>query len=243
MRKITANIFQINGAWGSAEILGGNVFLLKDHKLTLVDAGYKGSASRILKAVRTLGYSPHDIENIILTHHHPDHISGLAALKRLVPAKVMVHRDDAPYINGLLSQPGPAHPGWLKFACNPIRRLWATPPIEVDLNLQDGDELAILGGIRVVHTPGHTPGSIILHIPDQKVIITGDLLIHGEKLGLPSREFTVNILQEFNSIRKVAKLDFDIACFGHGPPIMREAKFQLKTFAESLRLKYQIAFP
>jgi glyoxylase-like metal-dependent hydrolase (beta-lactamase superfamily II) len=85
----------------------------------------------------------------------------------------MVHIDDAPYINGVLSQPGPANPKWLKYACNPLRRLWATTPIEVDLKLQDGDELKILGGIKIVHTPGHTPGSIILYIPGEKVIISG----------------------------------------------------------------------
>jgi glyoxylase-like metal-dependent hydrolase (beta-lactamase superfamily II) len=104
----------------------------------------------------------------------------------------------------------------------------------VDTLLQDGDVLPILGGARVAHTPGHTPGSIILHFYRLRLVIIGDLLTHGDKLYLPSREFTVDKVKERESIRKVSSLDFDVACFGHGPPLMRNANQHLREFADTI---------
>jgi glyoxylase-like metal-dependent hydrolase (beta-lactamase superfamily II) len=241
MREITSDIIQIKGAWGFGDVWGGNIYLLVDKKLTLVDAGYRGSARYILKAVGRLGYSPDDITNIIITHHHPDHIRGLADLKKITPARVLAHVNDIPYINGQLPQPGPTRPAWLKHILNPLHRVLATCPVNVDDELKDGDELQILEGIRIIHTPGHTPGSIILYMKIQKAVIIGDLLTHGEKLYLPSREFTVDMLQEYHSIQKLARLEFDIACFGHGPPIMNEASLQIRSFLETLRERYPYA--
>ncbi len=233
MQKIIDNIYQISGSWGSREILGGNVFILVDKQLTLIDAGYSG-AVYILQSVRQLGYAPEDIANIILTHHHPDHIRGLAGLKNNTRAHILAHKDEAPYITGQISQPGPCSPLWLKYLANPFRRLWATRPINVDTTLQDGDVLPIMGGARIVHTPGHTPGSIILYLYRLKLVIIGDLLTHGDKLYLPSREFTVDKVKERESIRKVSRLDFDIACFGHGPPLLQNANHCLQDFATAL---------
>jgi glyoxylase-like metal-dependent hydrolase (beta-lactamase superfamily II) len=233
VQKITDNIFQISGAWGSREILGGNVFILADKQLTLVDAGYSGTDC-ILESIRQLGYSPVDIHSIILTHHHPDHIRGLAYLKNNSRAQVLAHADEAPYVTGQISQPGPCSPIWLKYLASPFRRLWATRAIHVDTVLHDGDELPILGGVRIVHTPGHTPGSIILYFYRLKAVIIGDLLTHGDKLYLPSREFTVDKAAERESIRKVSGLDFEIACFGHGPPLLHDANLYLREFAADL---------
>jgi glyoxylase-like metal-dependent hydrolase (beta-lactamase superfamily II) len=238
MQKIAENVYQINGAWGSAEILGGNVFLLADDKLTVIDTGFKGSARYIFKAARDLGYSPSDIANIIITHHHPDHIFGLAPLKTVTPAKVLVHREDTPYVTGLLPQPGVIRSAWYGFLVNPWRGLWSTMPVPVDVKLNDGDEIPVLGGIKIIHTPGHTPGSIIVYLEKYKLLIVGDLLVHGENLYLPSRAFTVDKQAEFNSIQKVTHIDFDMVGFGHGPPILADAHSQVQAFAEELRYKY-----
>jgi glyoxylase-like metal-dependent hydrolase (beta-lactamase superfamily II) len=233
--KITSNIYQISGAWGKAEVRGSNVFVLIDKQLTLVDTGFRGSAGRIIKIVEFLGYSPSDISNIILTHHHPDHMSSLAELKKITPARVMAHPADAPYINGQLSQPGPSEPDWLRVIVNPFRRLWATKPVKVDVLLQDEDELPVFDGIKVFHTPGHTLGSISLYLPGQRLVIVGDLVVHGDKIGLPSRAFTVDKNKERNSILRVSELNFDIMCFGHGPPIISEAHHYMKAFTQNLQ--------
>ena len=214
------------GAWGA------NVYLLVDDDgLTLVDTGLPGRADLILEQIEDLGYSPSDVKRIIITHHHADHTGSLAALKKATQAEVIAHPADAPYIDGTLSQPGPARPQWLSDLLARFSRLWATEPVVVNTLVNDGEELPILGGIKILHTPGHTPGSICLYLQNQKLLIAGDLLAHRFGLKLPSGSFTVDIAQEIQSVQRVAGLEFDNICFGHGSPIMSNAHQTVADFA------------
>jgi len=238
MKKITPRVYQLSGIWG-AGVWGANVFLLVDDNLTLVDTGFKGRAGRIIKAVKRLGYSPSDIANIIITHHHADHVGNLAELKKVTRARVMAHPADAPYVNGRLPQPEPTRPKWLGKTLSLLHWLWTTTPVAVDILVNDNDELQILGGIKVLHTPGHTPGSISLFLQKERLVIAGDVLVHRFRLKLPSKAFTIDIAQEIYSINRLVSLDFDIMCFGHGSPLMHEARPAIINFAEALEEKYQ----
>lgn len=238
MDEITPRVYQLSSVSGSG-LWGGNVFLLAGNNLTLVDTGYKGGSTRILKEVRRLGYCPSDIANIIITHHHADHVGNLAAMKKATRAKVVAHPADAPYIDGRLPQPGPARSQWLSKALAPVHRLWATTPAAVDILVNDGDDLPMLGGIKILHTPGHTLGSICLFLQHQRLIIAGDLLANRFRLSLPSKTFTVDMAQEIRSIERLAGLDFDIICFGHGSPLIHRARSTIVTFAQILESKYQ----
>ncbi len=244
MIEITPKVYQLGGIWGTG-VWGANVFLLVDDNLTLVDTGFKGRFTQILKEIEQIGYSPSDIANIILTHHHVDHVGNLAALKKVTRAKIVAHPADAPYIDGHLPQPGPARPRWSVKTLFPLYRLlyrlWRITPVAVDIPINDGDELPILGGIRILHTPGHTPGSISLFLPQERLVIAGDVLARRFKLGLPSKAFTVDIAQEIQSIKKIASLDFDAICFGHGSPLLHKARPAVIKFAEMLESKYQIS--
>ena len=235
---VTPHIYKLSGILGTG-VWGANVFLLAGDNLTLVDTGFKGRSAQILKQVKHLGYSPSDIANIIITHHHPDHIGSLARLKEVTQAKVIAHPADAPYIDGRLPQPGPARPRWLSKLISPLSKLWATTPAAVDILVNEGDELPILGGTEVLHTPGHTPGSICLFLQEEQLVIVGDVLANRFRLGLPSKAYTVDIAQEINSIKRVASLDFDIICFGHGSPIVHKAHSTVSDFAEIVESKYQ----
>jgi len=240
MDEITPGVFQLSGVSGSG-LWGGNVFLLVGSDLTLVDTGYRGGAKRIFKEVRRLGYSPSDLANIIITHHHADHVGNLAVIKAATQAKVITHPADAPYIDGRLPQPGPVRPQWLSKGPALLRRLWTATPAGVDILVNDNDELPILDGIKVVHTPGHTLGSICLFRQQQRLIIVGDLLANRFRLRLPSKMFTVDMAQDIHSIERLSRLDFDIICFGHGPPIMGKARSKIVTFVQILESKYQRA--
>jgi glyoxylase-like metal-dependent hydrolase (beta-lactamase superfamily II) len=231
---ITKNVHQLSGM-RSTGIWGANIFLLLDKSITLVDTGLKGKAASILGEVKHLGYSPSDIANIIITHHHADHAGSLAELKKATGARILAHPSDVPYIDGRLPQPGPARPRWLGKALAPFSRFWGTVPISVDTLINDEDVLPVLGGVRILHTPGHTPGSISLYLPQSKLVIVGDLLANRFGLSLPSMLFTVDIAQEINSIKKLASLDFDIVCFGHGRPLLHEAQQKVAHFAERLK--------
>jgi glyoxylase-like metal-dependent hydrolase (beta-lactamase superfamily II) len=102
----------------------------------------------------------------------------------------------------------------------------------VDTFIDEGDELPILGGIRVLHLPGHTPGSIGLHIPQERLFIAGDVIAHRFGLHLPARDYTVDLEQESQSIKKLAALDFDVICLGHGASITYQAHDKIARFAE-----------
>ena len=234
MDEIIPSVYQISGIWGTG-IWGANVFLLVGNNLTLVDTGFKGRSTQILKKARRLGYSPSDIANIIITHHHADHVGSLAMLKKVTQAKIIAHTADAPYIDGRLPQPGPLRPRWL--SKTPLHKLWTTTPVAVDIPVSDGDELPILGGIKILHTPGHTPGSICLFLQQERLVIAGDVLAHRFRLSLPSKAFTVDISQEIRSIKRLASLDFDIVCFGHGSPLVHQARPAVINFAEILESK------
>jgi len=237
MVKITSRVYQLGSGWGK-RVLGANVFLLVGDNLTLVDAGFKGRSRHIIKQVQGLGYSPSDIDSIIITHHHADHVGGLPEMKKVSQAKVIAHPADAVYIDGHLQQPGPARPRWLSKILAPLGRLWATTPVTVDILVNDGDDLTMFGGIRVLHTPGHTPGSISLFLQQERLVIVGDVIAHRFGLSLPSRMFTVDVAQEIRSIKEVADLDFDVICFGHGPPIAHKAHSTVAKFAETLQKKH-----
>ena len=104
----------------------------------------------------------------------------------------MAHPADAPYIDGRLAQPGATGPRWLRQPLAPLLRLRTTAPVTVDILLNDGDELPMLGGIKVLHTPGHTPGSICPFLLQERLVIAGDLLTNRFRLSLPSKTYTVD---------------------------------------------------
>jgi glyoxylase-like metal-dependent hydrolase (beta-lactamase superfamily II) len=230
---ISKNIYQISAVSGRG-LWGGNVFLLADRKLTLVDTGYRGGAARILSEANRLGYSPSDIANIIITHHHADHVGNLFELKQASRATVFAHPADTPYIDGSRPQPGPASPQCLSRLIAPLHKLWSARPATVDRLVGDGDELPILGGVRVLHTPGHTPGSICLFLLKERLIITGDVLNNRFGLGLPSKAFSIDMEQNIRAIKRLAALELETVCFGHGPPLTRNAGTVLLTFAQRL---------
>jgi glyoxylase-like metal-dependent hydrolase (beta-lactamase superfamily II) len=234
MLEVIHHVYKLSGWWDQAD-LGSNVYLIvAEGTLTLVDAGFRGKTRQILKRVYELGFSPSRIGHIIVTHHHPDHIGGLAALKDVTRAKVIAHSADAAYIDGRLPQPGPFRPPWLRTVVRPIAGRLKTGPVTVDIQVEDGDELPVAGGIKILHTPGHTPGSICIFLKDRGAVMTGDLLAQRSGVKLPSMPFTRDVEQEFASIKKLAGQEFETACFGHGSPLRKGAGKRVAEFARKL---------
>lgn len=233
MTEIVTGIFKLSGWWDQAD-LGANVYLIAGaDDLVLVDAGFRGKEHEILRRVYRLGFPPARIKTIIVTHHHPDHVGGLSRLKELTGASVIAHSADAPYIDGRLSQPGPQRPGWLRRMSGLFEGFLGTAPVAVDIEVKDGDELPAAGGIRILHTPGHTPGSICVFFRDRGVVFTGDLLAQRFGIKLPSIPFTVDVDQLRRSIGRLAGQEFSAACFGHGSALTGDADKRVRRFAIS----------
>jgi glyoxylase-like metal-dependent hydrolase (beta-lactamase superfamily II) len=105
----------------------------------------------------------------------------------------------------------------------------------VDVEVADGEELAIAGGIRALHTPGHTPGHLAFLLPrDGGVLFAGDAAANVFRLGMPIGMFTADRQQAKESVRKLAALEFEVACFGHGRVLKGEANLKFRRLAEKL---------
>lgn len=224
MKKITNRLYQIS--------LGAvNAFVIEDDGLTLVDTGLPGSTDKIFAALRKEGKNPTDIKRIILTHLHTDHTGNAADIKRQTGARVYAHHADAPLLEqGVSGRPTTLTPGimnrlvyqlFIKGAGN------AVPPVAVEEKLSDGDVIPLLGGIQVVHTPGHSAGHVALLLPSEGVLIAADLCAHV--LGLAYSTLYEDRALGQQSIQKAAALSFDTAVFGHGGPLRGQANQQLRT--------------
>lgn len=200
--------------------------------LTLIDTGIAGSEVAILEGVRSLGHSPADIGQIVLTHYHDDHRGSAATLVEYTGAEVVAHAADAAVIAGLLTQSPPNLTEEERpYAEAVIPLVPEAPPVQVTRAVVDGSELD--GGGQVVHVPGHTPGSIAILVPALGVLFTGDTIasIEGAPILGP---FNIDRELAKESVRRQAGLHFDVACFGHGPPVIGDARARIARLAECL---------
>ena len=225
--EVATNVYQVS-------LPHTSVLLLLDDQITIVDAGWRGTGRGVLQSLERLGRRPSDVSNILITHHHTDHLGDAAYLSERCSADVAVHRDEAPFVQGETAPPSPFTNRVLGRLMSPLLASRRPKPVKVDRRLGDGDYLGD-GDVRIVHSPGHTPGSISVHLPARGLLMVGDALEHRHgRLGLPSSHFTANMEQAKHSIRKLAELDFDVLCFSHFPPIRKAAAPALRRFCESL---------
>ena len=211
-----------------------NVFLLEaEDGLVLFDTGIPGSGRAILEAVRSIGRTPEQVRRILVTHCHGDHAGGLAELKRETGAEASMHPIDASMVRaGKSLRPLKPAPGLingligrsiLRSAQDDIS------PAEVEHEVDDGEILPIAGGLRAIHVPGHCAGQLAFLWPEHGgVLLAADAAANVFGLGLsPVYE---DQAEGERSLAKLAALDFEVACFGHGRPIGRgaSAKFRRK---------------
>ncbi len=201
-------------------------------RLTVVDTGIDGSAAAILHAVAAIGRRPEDVREIVLTHFHDDHRGGAAELVERTGVEVLAHRADAPVIRGQQPQTPPDLTDFERPLAGAIfPTVPRAEPVRVDRELDDGDATA--GGGVILSVPGHTPGSIALFLPQLGVLFTGDTIAShdGEPiLGV----FNIDRSAAIESVRKQTGLDFEVACFGHGAPLVGGAGRRIRALAEGL---------
>lgn len=179
--------------------------------VTLIDTGPPGSADAVLAAV---GDAP--VVRIVLTHFHGDHTGSAADLRTRTGAEVVAHAADAPVVRGDAAGPRPDLLPVERALAAQVSTLLTGPPCPVDREVADGDVLP--GGLRVLHGPGHTEGSIALHLPEPRVLFTGDTVAeHGGALLLGP--FNLDRDRALASFRRLTALDVDLVCVGHGKPV------------------------
>ncbi|WP_328297144.1 MBL fold metallo-hydrolase [Streptomyces sp. NBC_00435] len=211
----------------------GQAYLWRDGgALTLIDAGHAGSAAAIEGAIRSLGLRPERLERIVLTHCHGDHTGGAGELAARWGAEVLAHVLDAPVIRGERPVPEPVLLDWeLPLYTHALANLPEAPATRVDRELVDGEVLPFGDGAVVVHAPGHTPGSIGVHLPAHGVLFTGDCVaaVGQVMLGV----FNVDRAGAVDTFRRLASLSPSVACFGHGDPLTSDTAAVLLAAAEA----------
>jgi glyoxylase-like metal-dependent hydrolase (beta-lactamase superfamily II) len=215
----------VPGLW-SVKIRFVNAYLLDTGDgLALIDTGIPGSAPTIQQAVRSIGRDPADIRHILVTHCHSDHSGSLAEMKRLTGAPAAMHPVDAAMVRqGQARRSLRPAPGLL----NAIICLLPGAPTEIERaeiehEVRDGETLA--GGLRAIHVPGHCAGQLAFLWPEHGgVLIAADAAAHV--VGLSLSPMYEDLDEGRRSLSKLAGLEFEVACFGHGKPIKSGASRQ-----------------
>jgi glyoxylase-like metal-dependent hydrolase (beta-lactamase superfamily II) len=203
-----------------------NPYLLIDvDGLTLIDTGIPGSSKKILRYIADLGYKPVDLKRILITHADMDHVGGLAPLQKVSGARVYAHAIEAEAMAaGRPSRPLKSRKTLRRVLFALTGRFFRTRPFQVDARLVDGQVLPVLGGLRVVDTPGHTPGHISFYAPSAGILFVGDSLV-SQPTGLrgSSGDNNWDLEKANEAVRKQAALGAHIVCPGHGAVVIDAA--------------------
>lgn len=219
------------------QALGAMVTVLVDQDgVVLVDTGMRGSAGVISAGLKRLGTSLQKVRLLVLTHSHPDHAGSLGSLAATTGAQVAVQREDARAVTeGPQAAPSPFRHPLVAWALKPALPFLYDSPVQVAYLLEDGDRLPMAQEVRVVHTPGHTRGSICLFLPSQKVLIVGDALQYRfRRLSPPALWVTRDTFQAADSLKRLLDLDFEVICFSHFPPLSEGARHALADLIQRL---------
>lgn len=177
-----------------------NSYLIRGKKTLLIDPGHLRHLGHLFSQMEEDGLSPEEIDLVLLTHSHPDHMEGVEAFYDK-PIKMAMSREEERYLQGngrylfeMMRQP--------------------IPKYRIDFFLREGE---FLFGEKIFHiyqTPGHSPGSISIYWPERKVLFTGDVLFYG---GIGRTDFIEgNPRLLMKSIENLSNLDVEILLSGHG---------------------------
>jgi glyoxylase-like metal-dependent hydrolase (beta-lactamase superfamily II) len=160
-----------------------NVYLIEDGRgITLIDAGIPGQWSDLMTELDDMGRSPDDIRGIVLTHADSDHLGFAERLRTEHGVSVFVHEADADQATGEVKK---KNPPWGRVKIGPLLSfLWyagrrggmKVDPVGEVTEVVDGETLDLPGDPRIIHTPGHSPGSIAVYSAAVDSLFVGDAM-------------------------------------------------------------------
>jgi len=211
-----------DGVWriptSVGDLVNAVAFRDADGTVTLVDPGLRVRFARrkLWAGLRAIGVAPADVRRVVVTHAHVDHAGGLAALVRQSGAEVLAHEREAVYLrDGRTPRMQRGRPR-------------SFPSVIVGEEFLDGSVLP--GGLRVVHTPGHTPGHVsLLHEPTG-VLVTGDALFNVRGIRYSPGWMCTDPELNRKSADTLGELDFEVVAFMHGPEVRQGARAAVRAF-------------
>lgn len=209
-------------------LVDSECYLIRSEGSILIDAGAPNKARGIVKALERLAVQPEEIQLIVLTHGHWDHIGSAKELKEITSAKIAMHQAEKDWLEKSLKLLPPGVTAWGRMAMGIAAMRIASvhiPATDVDVVL--GDEALSLAeyGIpgRVIYTPGHTFGSVSVLLQTGDALV-GDLAMNGFPLrlgpGLPSAAEDMQRVRE--SWKLLLEEGAETVFPGHGKPFSAE---------------------
>src|SRR5688500_17969907 len=206
-----------------------NSYLVEEAgEVTIIDAGVPGYFGDIPRELEAMGRSVADVRALVLTHGHGDHIGFAERLRRERQVPVSVHEADAALARGEVPNPakgfGPTRLrpllGFLWFSM--LRGGLRTPKLREVATFGDGATLDVPGSPRVVLTPGHTPGSAVLHVASLDALFVGDAratyAVTTGARGPQVAPFTADAAQSVASLARLEEVSAGLVLPGHGDP-------------------------
>jgi glyoxylase-like metal-dependent hydrolase (beta-lactamase superfamily II) len=217
------------------DLINSFAFVDDDGSVTLVDCGLKKAPPRIVAGLAGIGKRPADVTRILLTHVHPDHAAGAAELSRQTGATVQIHdgdRDSA--VTGTITQkPDQRYLLGRLFGRLPDARF---EPFEPGEALHDGQVLPVAGGLRVVHTPGHSAGHVSFMHEPTRTLITGDSMFNFgfRGLTLSPKFLCADFAMTQQTAHRLGEEEYDLAAFTHGPEMRENPRERIRGFLARL---------
>ncbi len=197
--KIFEDIYQVGG-YGITDMDDCSIYLVNsDPELVLIDAGIGRSFSRIVENIKELNLDPERLKAIIVTHGHIDHIGGLSQFKERFDAKVIAHELESP----MIEEGRGTGADWYGVSYTPCK-------IDIKIKGEKGEVRIGKYDFKLLHIPGHSPGSMVCYLD-----IRGKRILFGQDIHGPYSIPGADPKLAKKSLKKLIELDADILCEGH----------------------------
>jgi glyoxylase-like metal-dependent hydrolase (beta-lactamase superfamily II) len=179
--------------------------LVRGKEIAIVDTGLPNNGAKFAETIKAAGLGWDAVGHVLLTHYHPDHVGSMGEVLAAAPqARVYAGAADIPQIKS---------------------------PRAI-IAVKDGEEVF---GLQIIATAGHTPGHISVLDPVGSLLVVGDAMGNvNHRLSGSNPQYTADMAQATQSVKKLAALTFAKAVFGHGDPIDQDASAAVATLARTL---------